>query len=217
MTNKNGHFIILSEITNKPYIDENRRAYSFLYRNDADSFSKENRNLIIVDLSDYSFLEICSYAYSSGAITLRVKGENSHENFALKRDELKKKYYNSDLNANLSRYLYTGNKRYIKLLKNNYFIVPVRIKNHPDASINYAIAKIENRPYVYVAFTDLDEYRKWEKLVSGWTPLEVDAAGFKRIGSKHGFIINPCGKNMIIDRKLMNIIDVEEEGEGDDR
>lgn len=212
-----GQFIIVSEITKKPYIDEKRNAFLFFHDDDSKKYTEKIKNTTSVDISKYDFLEICSYAYSSGAINLIVQGEKAQEVFRLEKDKLKKKYYNSNLNANISRYLTTNNKRYIRALSDCYFIVPIKIENHPNANITYATARIKNSPYVFVAFTDLEEYKKWEKIVKGWKPLEVDAEGFKRIGGKHGYIINPCGRNMIINKNLVSMIPTEDDEEGDYR
>lgn len=217
MGKENKKYIILSEITKKPYIDEKRNALLFSLKDEAESFSKNNPHTIPIDLSKYDFLEICSYAHSAGAANVVLRRNKSNKSIRLEKDKLKKKYYNSSLSANISRYLHTGSKRYIRAFSDSVFIVPIKIKNHPNAGISYATARIKNQPYVFVAFTDLEEYKKWESLVPGWSPLEIDASGFKRIGSNHGFIINPCGKNIIITKNMMSMIKTKDDEEGDYR
>ena len=206
-----GQYLIISELTQKAYIDEKRNAYLLLYKEAAKEYTEKIKRTTFVDLSEFAFPEICSYVFASGAMYLIVCGQEKREEFKLERKKLRNKYYNANLHANLARYLHTKDLRYLRALSHSYFIVPIRIKNSPDASISYATARIKNRPYVYVAFTDLEEYYKWDEVVAGWQPLEVDAAGFKRIGEKHGYLINPFGRNVLITKEMMRHIKVEEE------
>lgn len=208
-----GHYLIISELTQKPYLDEKRNAHMFLHKPAGDAFARTTGHVMAIDLSEFDFRETCSYVYAAGAKTLLVRGKEIEEEFSLEQDKLKRRYYNPDIQAHLTRFLHTGKDRYIRALSDAYFIVPIRIKNSPGASISYATAKIKDRPYVYVAFTDLDEYYRWDEIVPGWQPLEVDAAGLKRIGSRHGFIINPLGRNLIITRQMIKRIQTKDDEE----
>lgn len=210
-------YLVVSKLTNRIYIDEKRNAMLFFSKEKAKEYSDKIPNTAVFNASPHKFIDICSLAYGSGASVIVLKSNNKEEEIRLQKEKLNKKYYNSNLNANIARYLHTKDNRYIKAFENSQFIVPIRIQNHPNANITYATAIIKNEPYVFVAFTDVNEFNNWSKKIKGWQALEIDAAGFKRIGKKHGFIINPFGRYLIVTRTMMNMIKTEDDEEGEYR
>ena len=104
-----------------------------------------------------------------------------------------RRFYNGEPNANLALYVHTKENLDLQKLKSNRFILPVKIKNIPEVSVEYPIVSARRQPYMYLAFTDLTEFEKWGKDHKEWMPLMVDFSTMKHMGKKHGFLINVYG------------------------
>ena len=161
-------------------------------------------------------VDVMSECYAAGARTLIEHKGYKETQQTLEEKALRRRYYNPDLSADTARYIHTHKDDYLKIMRECRFIVPVKIRNHPEVSVEYATVILQGLPYMYLVFTDLEEYGKWEKQVPGWHPLEVGSDGLQRIGRKHGFFLNPCGSKIIISGKMLETINEEEEGEGED-
>lgn len=211
---KNKKFLIMSKLTKLAYIDELRRAFLFDNKKIAEEFVKITAGTYVDDKSRQPTKAICSYCYASGADTIIILANKKKEVRALKERHLDKHYYNCRLSADITRLVHTQDVKYLKDFAECKFIVPIRITNTETVSIAYATVTKSSRSnnYLYLAFTDLYEYEKWIRKIPDpglWKPLQVDAAGLKRIGKDHGFIFNIYGGKNILKNKDLRQIEIQ--------
>lgn len=213
--------LIMSKLTKMAYINEERQAFLIDNKKDAEEFIKNTNGTYCVDKSMQKKKAICSYCFASGANEIVFISEGKREIKLLRERHLDKHYYNCRLSADITRLVHTQNPKYLRDFAECNFVVPIRIINSKAASIAYATVAKDSAPenYLYLAFTDLYEYEKWTKKIpdsNSWKPLQVDAAGLKRIGRNHGFIINIYGGRNVIKSKDLKLVDVKEDENSDD-
>ena len=208
-------YLIISRITKKVYIDELRNAYLFRDGKDAQTFSADVPGTTVME-NEEPGTYVFSECFSAGARELRERSGGKEKVYRLKDEELEKRYYNGILNANISRYMHTKNTEYIRAMKMCSFIVPVRVINHPYATIKYPVVySTGNLSYAFIAFSDLTEYGKWKEKqkeaewVSGknddyeWDPMLIDCISLVRIGKEHGVVLDLFGAGLYLDKKMI--------------
>lgn len=209
-------FLIMSKLTKMAYINEDRQAFLVDNKKDADKFVKNTIGTYCADKSTQKKKTICSYCFASGADEIVFISEGKKEIKLLRERHLDKHYYNCRLSADITRLVHTQNTKYLRDFAECNFVVPIRITNSKTVSIAYATVAKDSTPenYLYLAFTDLYEYEKWARKIpdsDSWKPLQVDAAGLKRIGRNHGFIINIYGGRNVIKSRNLKLVDAKED------
>ena len=209
-------FLIMSKLTKMAYINEDRQAFLIDNKKDADEFVKNTIGTYCADKSTQKKKTICSYCFASGADEIVFISEGKKEIKLLRERHLDKHYYNCRLSADITRLVHTQNTKYLRDFAECNFVVPIRITNSKTVSIAYATVAKDSTPenYLYLAFTDLYEYEKWARKIpdsDSWKPLQVDAAGLKRIGRNHGFIINIYGGRNVIKSRNLKLVDAKED------
>ena len=201
-------YMIMSRLTKQPFIDEKRNAYVFRKKEEAEAFASEIRDTKVRETEKDAGQSVFSECFAAGAKTLRERSGDREVTHDLSEEEMDKRFYNGALNANVARYLHTHNLEYLRAVKNCRFIVPIRITNEPYTKIVYATlyrntdAK-NKRQYVFIAFSDLEEYEKWTERENGWKPLLIDNYVMSRIGRRHGFILDIYRTGFYISGKLV--------------
>lgn len=215
-----GQYLILSAITKKPYIDESRQSYLFANKLEAEAYIKNQKNdkIFWKNMSQEKLKTICSWCYAAGAEFIIIVEAGKQMVRKLSERHLDKSYYNCRLNADMTLLHHTKKMKYIMDLAECEFIVPIKITNGDKVSIVYAtVSKGDSNHFVYLAFTDLKEYEQWEKGMGiGWSPLAVDIDGLKRIGKKHGFMINPLGGRFVLTKEILKKLPSEDDEEDDE-
>ena len=203
-------YVIYSERTGLPYIDSKRRSILFDTEEKAEVFVENNGKVYMQEAAD-GLKHTLSECYAAGAKAVRyTSGDDSIRQEAIQEDRLERRFYNGGANANIALYAHTRDTKYLGRLQKNKFIVPIKITNHPEVSVVYSTVSAGGRPYLYLAFTDLSEYRKWGEGKDEWMPLMVDFNAMKRIGRKHGFLINVYGMKFVMTANMFRKIREEQ-------
>ena len=191
----------------KPYIDSDRNAYLFIDELAAKGFrnSHQEKNIDVVKVDNKNMIDIESICYAAGAIHLMIIGSDEQsEKVLLEEKNLKRAYYNGDLNANLGLQLREQNQEAKERLYDCKYILAVNIDKNREDYIYYASAKSKSGKHVILAFSDLNEYDKWAKdYGKTYKPLELDFLGLQRIGKNHGYLINPMGSRFYLSPNLI--------------
>ena len=195
---KKKSYLIGCEITKRPYIDENRRAYMYRSQSRADEQCQEIRKTRPVDMSDCDENTIFSECYAAGAKYIVYEDHIRKTEIPLKKEEMERRYYNSRLNADIALLLRTKKTQYLRDMSGCTFLVPVRTINEPNVYMLYATVSNSKGMYSYVASSDLEAFSRWSEKVKGWQPLRVDCGGLRQIGRKHGFMINPLEAGLFL-------------------
>ena len=198
-----------------PYIDELRQSYVFTINGLASAFVKETKGTNKLDVSGVDFKTVCSDCFGAGATTILMFGNKGEEPMPLLQEHLERRFYNGLLTANVRRLKQTKKREYLKDMKNCEFVVPIKILNEPEVKVSYATAYTKDSPYIYLAFTDIREFEEWQKLAGAdeYKPLKVNATGLKRIGKKHGFLVNVCSNKLALTKDMLKQIHTKDEEE----
>ncbi len=206
-------YMIYSSITRAPYIDGKQRSYLFDTMEAAKEFSEETADTFVRECSG-SRREILSTMYSSGACGYIENKDGQEKNLYIKEEQLEPKFYNRRLSQLINRLMQTRDKAYLKNIHKCRFIVPVRVSSYPKVRIMYGTVKrLGSGDYMYLAFTNMDEYNAWREKTSDWEPLLVNLNSIMHIGAKHGFLVNACGVKLVLDKNLLKIISSVEGGD----
>jgi hypothetical protein len=202
-------YLIGCEITKRPYIDEDRKAYMFRNLSRAELFCSGLSKTRPIDMTDCNDKMIYSECYAAGAVTVICEDGIRKTEIELKKEDLQRRYYNNRLNADIALLARTKKTQYLKDMANCTFLVPMRTINSPNVYMLYATVGNKKGMYSYIAFSDLESFTRWSERVSGWQPLRVDCGGLRQIGRKHGFVVNPLEAAMLL--KTDRIRALEEE------
>lgn len=207
-------YVIYSQKTDSPYIDEKRTAILFEDEERSEKFIEETPRVYAQETED-TLKHILSECYAAGAVMAEfVEKDGSVRRERIDEDSLERRFYNGGANGCVALYLHTKDPKYLGKIKKNKFIVPISITNHPEVSILYSIASKNEASknedaFFFVVFTDLDEYYRWESANGGkrtWMPLMVDFETMKKLGRKHGFILNPSGMKFVMSLDILKKI-----------
>ena len=200
-------YLLLDEQFNKPYLDENRRAFLFVDDLQAKKKRAELKSVKLIDVTNRSLRDISSLCYASGASHLSIVGEDDVEDEKLLRENLIRRYYNSDLNAYLRLQARFKRLEAKTKLSDCKYIVAVNIDKNREEYIVYASAKSKSGLSALVAFSDLAEFEQWKnKYGQKYKPLEIDFLGLQRLGGRHGFLINPLTSKFYLSPELIDEI-----------
>lgn len=202
-------YLIGCEITKRPYIDEQKKAYLFRSIEKATEFSAALPKTVPIDVSDCSDINIRSECYGAGAKWIACEDSMLKDDILLKKEDLEKRYYNNRLNADIALLMRTKSTRYLKDMSGCTFLVPVKTINEPNVYMLYATVSNSKGEYSYIAFSDLESYSRWEERVQGWQPLRVDCGGLRQIGRKHGFVINPLEARLVLKTDRIRMLEEE--------
>lgn len=204
-------YIIKSRLTGRPYIDKARQAYVFTTKGRAQEMFGWMETVTIELPPAFNAKQTISDCYAAGAESIVIRRQTGQEIYTIDESVLERRFYNGKLNADIALLMHTKDKQYLRNMEDCKFIIPVKITNYPDVRIVYATVVLKDKPYMYLAFTDLDEYNKWSGLVKGWKALSVDAYDLIRIGKKHGYMVNVCGFKLIITGRTLKQLEVGED------
>jgi len=98
-------WLVMSDITIKPYIDESRQAYAFSSEDAAGEFAEKAGKAHARRLEEGMDMQAMSECYAAGARTLIERRGGKITKQTLEAAGLMRRYYNSDLNADAARYI----------------------------------------------------------------------------------------------------------------
>lgn len=207
-TEINQAYIIMSTKTGKPYIDDANASYLFQQERYAKAFVLDKKNVAIDGPKYYNVINLFSQCYAAGADVLYINRSGKKEKITLSPSVVERAFYNHHSNQIIGQLKQTKRKSFLPELKKAYFIMASKIVVDDDkVSILYATAEKEDEDrFLYLAFTDLDEYSYWSSRVKGWEPLRVRYDSLRRISKHHGVLFNPYGNNFVLTRKMMEAI-----------
>lgn len=187
---------VTSTLTGRPYLDGERMGYIFFSEDAAEDFINTHPASERSGPFYTTPEEIMSRYFAAGAETVKIDTGDRTETVDLYETTLKKRYYNNELNACIALFKQTHLPEYLKKLAAYEFIIPARIKEeYGEQKIVYATMHADDI-YVYIAFSDLEEYEEWAGELTGWQPLVVNFDVMCQIAKEHGYVINPVGNHL---------------------
>ena len=178
------YYMILSDITGKPYIDINFCCYMFDTKSEADVFAKSLSDASVKNSQYYRTKNLCTELFSFGIITIKVKEKNK-DNFTdipIDKNDGKKVYYNPECNRYIYRLRQTKKKEYLRALKDVNFIAPLLIDIRKEAAypgLHYSFAYLNDDASYFLLFSTLQEFEEWKRSqMFDWKPMELNLKKF---------------------------------------
>ncbi len=205
------YILIMSEITEQPYVDKNGACFFMDSAAEADQFVKAREFTKKGELKEYqnisSFLDTL-YLKGIKKLNIKLKDRDSYITYEIKDEDLRKnRYCNHEACFNLLRLHETKDSKYLNKLMDCTFITPISIpvrepKKYPE--IKYCVLKRGGNRYNLI-FTTLQEYNKWaETQITQYYPLEVNFLKANRIRKSNGIFINPLSTKMILEAETID-------------
>ena len=197
------YHLIMSDITNKPYIDADNKCYLFEAEAEAKEFCGRVEHTHYNKAQNYNVLNASTEFYDDGIeiMCLKRKGKEVIE-VPVEYGDCKNCYMNPFTNRNILRLKQTAQKRYLRNLKEAAFLAPLNIevrfpKQYPR--LNYSYASFNGTDIYYTLFTSLAEFNTWNASQNNiWKPMELNLLKFGRIRQTKPVIINPLSDKLIL-------------------
>jgi len=201
-------YMVISSKTGKPYLDADNTSFVFTDKKEAENYINRTPCTILEGPRYYKISNMLTQCYAAGAERIRLQIGKQTEDLPLAQNVVDRNYYNNTMNRVLSQLKQTKRKTFLKKFADERFILPVKIKASDDnVEIFYGVAQNgADDSFLYLAFSDLDEYTAWSARIPDWSPLEVGYNTLWRICRHHGVMINPYGNRFILTRKMMEEI-----------
>lgn len=202
---KKKHYIILSTVTKKPYLDESGACIITEDMEDAKFYTENIPNTYISDKSDFVRINIIILY---GADTLIYKGSKQKvQTYALDQKDMSPiEYLNSRCNFLIHQLMQTNKKKYLKELKDIPILCPISIDERQYAKysyVHYSIGLLNNRQHL-ILFSSIQEFEEWNNTQKNiWKPLETTIFKIEHERRNAGICINPLTDKLILSDKLL--------------
>lgn len=205
-------YMILSEKTQRPYLDINYACYLFDTKSEADVFAKSLDKCTVKNSQYYRAKILCTDLLTFGikSIKIKEKGNDSFVDIPINTKDGKNIYYNEACNRYLLRLKQTSQKKYLFKLKDVNFLAPILIDIRKKASypgLHYSYAYLNDDASYFLLFSTLKEFEEWQNSqLLNWKPMELNLKKFGRIRGSSPVLINPLSDKMILTSKQINQI-----------
>ena len=204
-------YLIMSNITKKPYIDKSFACYMFELKADAVAFTKEIPNTFFDAAKNYKQATFCTEFYSYGITHIKAKEPRNAEytDIPVEKADAKRHFYNPCANRLIYRLRQTNQTQYLRGFKDLCFYAPILIdlrlpRQHP--LLHYSCAKSSAIDKFYLLFSTLQEFDAWNAgQESNWSPLEFNLSSFKSICGNDPIMINPMSDKLLLNHRLLKI------------
>ncbi len=217
-------YLILSQNTNRAYLDKNYRCSMFETEFEAKKYvdtlneTLKTDVLLIQAAQPFKIKELCPTLYAQGVVGINLfkKGKDPIVIPITKEDAINGKrgtLFNPETSRFIHRAQQTLQKKYLRALKQGTFYAPVCIDERAKGQyphVSYCYATFRTPEQFYVLFTTLDEFNLWNSTRNNeWQPLEIKISKFDRIRGNSSVLINPLSNKICLDDKNFNIIKSE--------
>ncbi len=206
----NKYTLIISTITEQPFVDKNGACFFMNSAAEAEQFAKIRKNTKLDEFKYYPNIQsFVDGLYLKGIkqLKIKLKEKDSYLIYDIQKEDLKQnRYCNHEANFNLLRLHETNDRQYLKNLFECTFITPISLPirektKYPE--IKYCVLKHGGNDY-NLLFSTLQEYNKWEeKQITQYYPLEVNFLKANRIRKTNGIFINPLSTKMLLEAELL--------------
>lgn len=207
---KKKYYLILSVKTKQAYIDKNGAGYLFAIKKEALDFAGSMQPKVYVSETSKNITQnkdIKSFV-CLGMRTLLIKrrDKDSPDKIELGKGDIKRGYYNTDLEFNITRLRETSLLKYLLDMKKNTFLVPVYLqerKSKEYPKLFYCHAIFSDKKEAIVAFSMMEEFNDWNKdqiknKGREFFPLEVSATRLLKAANGADVIINPLSDKLYL-------------------
>lgn len=202
-------YLVESMVTGCPYIGEQGEAFLFFRKEEAALKAGEFSDCRVSEPKLYPLEQLGMLCYASGASQMLLAEDGKTESFPIREIDLPLRFYNHKLAetaAHLKQDSLMGSLRELSLCQ---FLMAAKVKKvQENVRITYGAVRHTLRlgELLYLAFTNLDAFKVWSMEVPGWNPILVSYRKLQMICGEHGFLLDPGGCRLIIDRDLMKKI-----------
>lgn len=208
-------YVLIDTATGGLYVDTSRYCYAYPSSQAAEQASAcPDKTGSRVAPYRYGRTELLSDAHACGADSIVLYGQDGQmEDIQIQPDQLRRRYYNPRLVRDVAFLHRYKRAKDLADLASCVFIVPVRIDRQADRLIHYAAISSPGHAYRYLAFSDLEGFRRWNKTSPGWQPLAASFPVLCRIGRKHGFLLDADRARIVLTPDVLDWIQTNREEE----
>lgn len=195
--------VIKSNKTNKPYLDNNFNCYLFALIDDAKNFTEKNKDTYYENPMNLTERIFINTFYSYGIKNIYVKQAHKEPiKIPLENDpDTEKLFFNTNLNRNLLRLKQTGEKKYLRNIKDELVYLPINIEARNKAeytNLKYSYS-LFNKIKHFVIFSSIQEFDEWNNTQNNiFKPLKISFNNISRIRKKNSVIINPLSEKITL-------------------
>ena len=205
------YYLILSAKTNQAYIDKDGAGYLFAIKREAESYVNAlghskvyitGKSQTITQNKDIRAF-IC---LGMKSLNIKRRDKDVPDVIVFRRADIRKGYYNTDLEFNVTRLRQTSMLKYLLAMKENTFLVPVYIapreeKKYPK--LYYCHAVFKDKHEALVVFSMMEEFDTWNKTMihdkgKEFFPLEISATRVLKARNGADVIINPLSDKLYL-------------------
>ena len=198
-------FVLADPVMHRLYVDRSRYSYAF---NQMEQAVLASRNPTLEGCRVQPFhgsrTDLLSAARLAGADSMLIDTDGQPEDVQITCRMIHPTYYNARLSRTLGYLRRERRKRDLLNLAHCVFLIPARVSQEEGFMIRYAAAEQPGKEVRYFAFPDLDRFSDWSHENPGWNALEIPFSALHRIGSKHGFLIDPDGPGLILPPDILD-------------
>ena len=215
------YYILRSKKTGRIYIDEENTAHLYEVQKDANEYIEKTDDSLYFDKPEsVRALFLCTEIYDQGGDRIYVKKANKSGIYIevtgdYKNKEVKKQFYNHELNGSINKLRQTLKKKYLREMKDMNLIIPIKIDPRmpkQQQRIHYAYTKLSEKEEMYFAFSTLKEFNDWNKSQNEqFSPYEMRIGLFIIKHEDKGIIINPETDNLVLTQQLIGVIKEEKQ------
>lgn len=209
------YYLIMSKKTKKAYIDKDGSGYLFSVKHEAESYVKIlGKDVYVTDQakSITQNRDIKEYiCLGMKLLCIKRRDKDTPDKIKLGRGDIKKGYYNVDLEFNVIRLRQTSMLKYLLAMKDNTFLVPVYIETRKAGEypkIYYCHAIFADKKEALVVFSMMEEFDDWKKTQihdkgREFFPLEISATRMLKASGGADVIINPLSDKLYLTHRQL--------------
>lgn len=209
---------IISDKTERFYIDKDYRCYLFESEYDAKQFCEQIADIHFDDASFIKQDPFLSTCYGLGVETIRLKtsSEEQYTDIQIGRNDVRNQFYNPLAMKNILRLKQTKQRKYLANLSDVLFISPVIIDERKVGEypvIHYSYAMLDSPFTYYVLFTTVQEFESWNKKQNWqYQPNQTSLQELNKVRDKNPVIINPTSDKLVLTHNQIQSITRAEQG-----
>lgn len=206
------YYYLSSEKTGHPYMTEDLIFFAYGNSEQAELSSQKKRDVSVSGPRDKAYLLQMGYSIGAKRIRFCIRDEITETEIA--KRPASEKYYNPRLNAMLIMAKQTREYIWLRKLKSLTIITAIRFRDPLMIRTEYAtVHKKGQNEYMYLAFSDLDEYSVWISSDTvkrkDFMPVEMSFKTFCQLCGRKGCMFNPAGNRLVLNNETLKKINKE--------
>lgn len=213
-------YMIQSAKTGHIYVDKSHQAYMYEDETEATGFCETQKTLRLSSPRIYKPEGLIQNLYNCGVKTLAIrKAKQELIKIPIDKADAPINHYNPEATYNLLRLLHTGEKKYLRRLKEFDYIaaayIPAR-KTGEYPKLHYAYARLDNEEdnredkEFLLLFTTVHTFQTWQEQIVDegveYSPIMMSLERFRTTVGETALCVNPGTEELYLTKKQVEKI-----------